>query len=186
MADMHMDALTDQQRLFVEHYLTCLNGAEAARRAGYSERTARAQASRLLTHVNIRAAIDAGLAARAPSKAEIVARLAEHATGSMADFLTVRGKGVSLDLKKALAADRLHLVKRYSKTKQGVSIELYDAQAALIKLGEAAGVFRDRSADSLEQLAAAAEAARRALDRKLDPQPAAERAPGVPGEPDAA
>lgn len=128
--------LTDQQQQFVQHYLDCLNGAEAARRAGYSEKTSRFQASRLLTNANIRAAIDAGLAARAIGKAEILARLAEQATASMADFLSPRGQGVTLDLKKALAADKLHLVKRYSKTKQGVTIELYDAQAALELLGK--------------------------------------------------
>lgn len=85
----------------------------------------------------------------------------------MADFLTVKGRGVTLDLKKAAQADRLHLVKKYTKTKQGVTIELYDAQAALVKLGEHHRLFVQRQeitgkdggpidiVDAREQLAAA-------------------------------
>lgn len=42
-----------RQRSFCEHYAACGNAAEAARRAGYSERTARQQGERLLTNVDI-------------------------------------------------------------------------------------------------------------------------------------
>ena len=162
-----MADLTDKQHAFIRHYLACLNGAEAARRAGYPAASARQIASENLSKPNIRAAIDEALAARAPSKEEIIDRLAEQATASMADFLTVKGRGVTLDLKKAAQADRLHLVKKYTKTKQGVTIELYDAQAALVKLGEHHRLFVQRQeitgkdggpidiVDAREQLAAA-------------------------------
>lgn len=36
-----------------EYYASCGNAAEAARRAGYSEKTARQQGERLLTNVDI-------------------------------------------------------------------------------------------------------------------------------------
>lgn len=42
-----------RQRSFCEHYAACGNAAEAARRAGYSEKTARQQGERLLTNVDI-------------------------------------------------------------------------------------------------------------------------------------
>lgn len=46
--------LTYQQKLFCEKYIECKGkGAEAARLAGYSEKTAAQQASRLLKNVNI-------------------------------------------------------------------------------------------------------------------------------------
>lgn len=45
--------LTEQQELFCREYIKDLNGAKAAVRAGYSERSARSQASRLLTDDNI-------------------------------------------------------------------------------------------------------------------------------------
>lgn len=69
-----------------------------------------------------------------------------------------------LDLLAAGSAGKLGLIKKYSIDKEGkVTIELYDAQAALVKLGEAHGVFRDRIADNLDVIATAA----RSLDQKL-------------------
>lgn len=45
--------LNDRQKAFAEHYAACGNGAEACRRAGYSQKTARTQASELLTNPDI-------------------------------------------------------------------------------------------------------------------------------------
>lgn len=49
--------MTARQRAFCEHYAACGNAAQAAREAGYSERTARSQGQRLLTNVDIAAHI---------------------------------------------------------------------------------------------------------------------------------
>jgi phage terminase small subunit len=49
--------LTARQKAFVDHFVTCRNGAEAARRAGYAAPSARITASRLLTSDNIKAAL---------------------------------------------------------------------------------------------------------------------------------
>ena len=43
----------ERQNRFVQEYIIDLNGAQAAIRAGYSPKTAREQASRLLSNVNI-------------------------------------------------------------------------------------------------------------------------------------
>ncbi|EFE7673776.1 terminase small subunit [Escherichia coli] len=48
-----MAKLTDKQELFACEYLKDLNGTQAAIRAGYSEKTANEQASRLLANVNV-------------------------------------------------------------------------------------------------------------------------------------
>lgn len=53
-----LDSLDEQQQLFVRELLKDLNQKQAAIRAGYSEHTAAAQASRLLTNVNVKAAFD--------------------------------------------------------------------------------------------------------------------------------
>lgn len=50
--------LTAKQEAFVREYLVDHNGTQAAIRAGYSERTANEQASRLLANVNVRAAVN--------------------------------------------------------------------------------------------------------------------------------
>ena len=50
--------LNDQQIAFCEHYVATMNATQAAIDAGYSEKTARQQGSRLLTNVYIKAFID--------------------------------------------------------------------------------------------------------------------------------
>jgi phage terminase small subunit len=136
--------LTDRQQLFIEHYLVCLNGAEAARRAGYAARGARQEAHRLLTNADIRAAIDARMAEYVMPANEVLARLTDTARGSMADFLTIGPRGTRIDLRRAAEADKLHLVKKYSKTKQGESIELYDAHTAKELLGKYHKLWTDK------------------------------------------
>ena len=56
--------LTPKQAAFVAEYLIDLNATKAAERAGYSEKTAAEQASRLLTNVKVAAAIQKAMAAR--------------------------------------------------------------------------------------------------------------------------
>lgn len=46
--------MNQRQRAFCEAYLKCGNAAEAARKAGYSARTARSIGQRLLTYADIR------------------------------------------------------------------------------------------------------------------------------------
>jgi phage terminase small subunit len=50
-------ALSQKQARFVEEYLVDLNGSAAAVRAGYSPHTARSLGNRLLTYVDVQAAI---------------------------------------------------------------------------------------------------------------------------------
>ena len=45
--------LNDRQELFCKEYLISLNATDAARKAGYSEKTANEQAARMLTNTNI-------------------------------------------------------------------------------------------------------------------------------------
>lgn len=151
------EGLTTKQRLFVEEYLTCLNAAEAARRAGYSEKTARSIGQENLTKPDIKAAIEAGLKQRAMPAEEVLARLADMARATADDFITVhkspllnldgtpvldeQGQSIirhfpSLDIEKARERGMLHLIKKVSYTANGPAVELYDAQTALTKLGE--------------------------------------------------
>lgn len=59
-----MKKLTAKQQRFVDEYLVDLNASAAARRAGYSERTARAIGDENLTKPDIQAAIAAAMNAR--------------------------------------------------------------------------------------------------------------------------
>ena len=54
--------LTPKQKAFADYFIECGNGSEAAKRAGYSAKTAAATASRLLTNVNVSAYINERMA----------------------------------------------------------------------------------------------------------------------------
>lgn len=139
-------ALRDKQQAFIAHYLACLNATEAARRAGYSEKTAHAIGWENLRKPEIRAAIDARLKELHLSSDEVLARLSEMAVADMDDFITPIKGGARLDIRKAKERGKLHLVKKFSKGKNGTSIELHDAQAALVQLGRYHGLFVDKLA----------------------------------------
>lgn len=57
--------LTPKQAMFVKEYLVDLNGKQAAIRAGYSPKTAEMQASRLISNVKVKAAIQEAMDQRA-------------------------------------------------------------------------------------------------------------------------
>jgi phage terminase small subunit len=60
-----MAALTDKQEAFCQQYLLDLNATQAAIRAGYSEKTAQEQGSRLLSNVIVASRVRELMAGRA-------------------------------------------------------------------------------------------------------------------------
>ena len=60
--------LTPNQKSFADYFIECGNGSEAAKRAGYSAKTAAATASRLLTNVNVSAYINERMAQQDASR----------------------------------------------------------------------------------------------------------------------
>lgn len=90
--------LNDRQERFVDEYLVDLNATAAAKRAGYSEKTARSQGQRLLTNVDIQAAIQKRQA-RLRGKLEItqervLEELAAIAFANGTDFATINRNGL--------------------------------------------------------------------------------------------
>lgn len=135
--------LRAKQQAFVEHYLKCWNATEAAIKAEYSKRTARQQGSRLLTNVDIKAAIEERLNELKMSADEVLIRLAEQARGDMGEFM---GK----DTQELIDHPRSHLIKKYEvhrKTDkhenvyETVKVELHDSQTALLNIGKQHGLF---------------------------------------------
>lgn len=135
-------ALSNKQRVFVEEYLRTWNATEAARRAGYSEKTAYSIGQENLKKPEVKAAIEARIAEKAMSADEVLLRLADQARSTMADFINDAGE---VDLRTAKDNGKLHLVKSYTVTDKGTErVELYDAQAALVHLGRHHGLFVDK------------------------------------------
>lgn len=84
---------TDRQVRFVQEYVKDFNATQAAIRAGYSERTAQEQSSRLLSNVMVKGAIErrmAQIAAIAEVDAALVVReLLEVATADVRELVSV-------------------------------------------------------------------------------------------------
>ena len=140
----------NRQRVFIEEYLQCWNASEAARRAGYSLKTAYSIGQENLKKPEIKEAIEARIAEKVMSANEVLDRLSQHARGSMEDF--IHPESMSVDLAAAQRNQKLHLIKKVkyitrtdddSQT-ETVEFELYDAQAALVKLGQFHRLFIER------------------------------------------
>lgn len=90
-----MAELSEKQKRFVLEYLIDLNATQAAIRAGYSEKTAQEQGSRLLSNVMVSEAISKGQA-KAAKRAEITVQ-------SLADELE-EARAIALAEKQSSAA----------------------------------------------------------------------------------
>ena len=88
-----LEKLTARQRLFISEYLIDLNATKAAERAGYSRKTAKGQGARLLTNVDISAAIQGAMNKRAEkleiTAERVLAEIAKCAFINMGDFLRI-------------------------------------------------------------------------------------------------
>jgi len=123
--------LTAKQKAFIAHYLECWNATEAARRAGYAERSIRSIASENLTKPNIRAEIDRRMKLLVMSADEAMLRLTQEATATLEDFIDITPSGGwTLNLNKAKQAGKLGLLKELKFNQFGPVIKLHDAQAA--------------------------------------------------------
>jgi len=131
---------TNKRRLFLEHYFACnMNATEAARRAEYKKPNR--QGPKLVKVGIIADAIKDRLAAMAMDSNEVLARLGKHARITMDDFVKVvqlddLGRSVVfVSLQQAKERGVLDCVKKITQLKDGgFTIELHDAQAALIHL----------------------------------------------------
>jgi phage terminase small subunit len=96
--------LSPQQRKFVLAYCDTFNATKAALAAKYSEKTARQQGSRLLTNVDIKAAVKAVLATASMEPEEIAARWTALARAGLSDFYTVVDYEETTKVQQPLAA----------------------------------------------------------------------------------
>ena len=139
-------ALNPKQKKFCVEYAKDLNATQAAIRAGYSPRTAKAQGSRLLTNVDIKSEI-ANLVGKATERSEIdlawlLSELKTISSANMADFMTWTRDNVYLTPGEELPRELLSAVESVGKTqdKSGrilVKIKLHSklqAMNAILKL----------------------------------------------------
>ncbi len=148
-------ALSNKQQAFINEYLKCWNATEAAKKAGYSETSARISGSKNMSNANISAEIERRIAEMTMEANEVLIRLGNQARGSIGDFGTVDGDGnFSLNFAKDTADMSLvkkikHTRKTYvgkddnepNETVDYYEFELYDSQSALVHIGKHHGIF---------------------------------------------
>lgn len=153
-----------KQRLFIDEYLKCFNGAEAARRAGYAKKAVYQIAYENLRKPEIMKAIQERLKESAMSSDEVIARLTQIARSNIGDFIQVQKDGFAyVDLSKPEASDSMAAIRKV-RTKRSrridgkgkaaktwedeqIEIETHDAMKALEILGKYHNLFTEKDED---------------------------------------
>lgn len=132
--------LTDKQKLFCQEYLIDLNGAQAAIRAGYSEKTAKEIASENLTKPNVSAYLQELMLERTESL-EITT---EYVLKTIVDTIE--------RCKQAKPVKRSNGELVYVETDDGKMVPAYTFDSsAVLKGAELLGRYRKMFTDKVEQ-----------------------------------
>lgn len=139
------EELTPKQFLWCEHYLQTWNATRSAKLAGYrgNYNTLGVVGHENLKKPKIKAYLEKRLSEITLKADEVLTRLSQQATASIADFIKPVGNLFMIDIDKIV--ERGHLVKKIKQNpKTGIEIELYDAQSALVHLGKHYALFTEK------------------------------------------
>lgn len=134
--------LTRKQFVWLTYYLgeAHFNATEAARLAGY--KLPRISGPENLHKPAVQEAIAKWWASKGMTTDEVVARLAEQARAEYSAYIREDG---TVDLAKMLANGKGHLIKGTRWDRNGnLTVEFYDAHAALVDVGKHLGIFTER------------------------------------------
>ena len=151
-------ALNHQQLKFADYYLgeCSFNGVQSAMKAGYrgSYDTLCVTASRLLRNPKVAAYLEEEFTKNTMSANEVMARLADHARGSLIDVLDESGE---FDIQDARRRGKDHLLKKLKVTRNinrnkdggefetvNYEYEIHDKLSALEKIGRVHSLFTDK------------------------------------------
>ena len=144
--------LTPKQAAFVQEYLVDLNGAAAARRAGYKVKNADQLGTQLLGKTSITTAIQAAIAERSARTAvtqdRVVLELARIAFMDMSRLVKFEGGKMTITETAELAEDDRRALSELSEsgTENGRTrkVKVHDKLKALELLGKHLAMFTDR------------------------------------------
>lgn len=142
-----MKKLTEKQKTFVREYLVDMNSAAAARRAGYSTRTARSISNELMKKTQIRAAVRKALARRAKRLElhadSVLAKLAEIGSLDKTQAFRIRDGRLHLTDTDLLPPGVRACISEVAETPNGIRIKFDDRLRALELLGRHLGLWKD-------------------------------------------
>jgi hypothetical protein len=164
-AKSNKGTLTLKQIAFIDAYFANALNATMAYMELYPNsayNAARSSSSTLLTNPNIKAEIDRRFSEQVMSPSEVLKRLSDMSRASLLPFIRITNEGFTyFDFSHPEAKNYFHLIKKL-KTKrtrrvdghgedaelwedEWIEVELYDAQAALEKVGKVHNLFIDRT-----------------------------------------
>lgn len=151
-----MVKLTEKQKRFVQEYLVDLNATAAAKRAGYSEKSASRIAVELLNKTQVSAEIQKQQAKRQKrteiTQEKVLQELAAIAFANGYDFAQVIKPGVVRVIPtEEIPQDKRKAVASIKETANGTEIKTYDKVRALELLGKHLGIFDSNNNTITEQ-----------------------------------
>lgn len=148
-----MAKLTEKQKRFVQEYLVDLNATAAAKRAGYSEKSASRIAVELLNKTQVSAEIEKRRASLRNkleiTQEKVLEELAAIAFANGADFATVNQNGiVRIIPTEDIPQDKRKAIASIKEGANGTEIKTYDKVRALELLGKHLGMFDSKNGGS--------------------------------------
>lgn len=144
-----MARLTEKQGRFVAEYLVDLNATEAAKRAGYSEKTAYSIGFENLRKPEIQEAIQAAMDARAQrteiTQDRVLQELAAIGFARITDCAQIVGGRVVVMDTDNLTDTQRSAIMGIKEGKFGLEVKMHDKIRALEKLGEHLGMFSGKA-----------------------------------------
>jgi len=145
-------SLSPKHARFVAEYLKDLNATQAAKRAGYSEKTAKQQGTRLLSYAAIQESIAQGnrkiLSAHGVTAERIIARLEKIAFGDIRKIVEWDSKSVTLKPSTELSESEAAMVAEISQIRGSTKLKRVDPMQALNLLGRYKGLWSEGDSEA--------------------------------------
>lgn len=144
--------LSEKKRVFCEEYIIDINGARAARDAGYPAKTANVRAAQLITEPEVQLYLNKLITARSErtqiSADRVLQELARVGFVDPRNIMNMDENGnVSFKSTEEMSTDDAACIKEISQTVTdaggSTSIKLYDKLSALEKIGKHLKLFTD-------------------------------------------
>jgi phage terminase small subunit len=124
-----MKRLSSRQKAFCREFMVDGNATKAAERAGYSPKTAKFQASRLLTFVNVQETLfklqEEARKNAEISREEVLKELAAMLRSKITDYLSFDGKVIRFKDFSTLSETQIKAVEAVKETKWGIELKLH-------------------------------------------------------------
>lgn len=138
---------TPRQEKFMEEYIMLDNATQAAKNAGYSEKTAYSQGQRLLKNVEIADEIArrrAEIRKTSITPERIIREYLRLLNVDMKDIADWGPGGVKPHPSDTLTADQAAAISEIAETQSGVKVKLHDKKGILDSLARIAGMFVEK------------------------------------------